>query len=136
MLEFSLPMKAFSVNKMSYRDARFKTQEFKDWFTELIQRLQEIKELSAMGDDWRKNGGYFEIWIEIVYPPHVYYNKSGQVSSKTFDVTNTEKPIVDAIFREVMCVDDRNLIRCTGSKRAGATHSIEIKLKLDAKNGT
>lgn len=129
MIEFSLPMRAFSVNRMNYRDARFKTAEFKDWFNELCARLGEVKELSEMGDDWRKHGGEFCIWIHVKYPYHIYYNKGGTISAKTFDVSNVEKPIVDALFRETMGVDDRFLVKCISEKSDGALYSIDIKLE-------
>ncbi len=129
MVEFTLPMKAFSVNKMNYRDVRFKTAEFKDWFSELCERLQGIKELHELGDDFRAKGGVFCIWITISYPPHIYFTKSHQVSAKTFDCTNVEKPIVDAIFRETMHVDDRYLVKCISEKKAGASNSIFVRLE-------
>lgn len=132
MIEFSLPMRAFSVNRMSYKDVRFKTAEFKEWFNELCNRLGEIKELYDMGNDFKSEGGEFEIEIEVVYPFHIYYNKSNQISAKTFDVTNVEKPLVDAIFRETMGVDDRFLVKCTSSKRDGAMHEINIKLERNS----
>jgi len=129
MVEISLPMRAFSVNRMSYRDARFKTAEFKEWFSELCERLQAFKELMDMGDDFKRDGGEFEIEIEVVYPFHVYYNQSKTISAKTFDVTNVEKPIVDAIFRETMGVDDRFLVKCVSSKRDGGAYAVNIKLE-------
>lgn len=131
-VEFSLPMKCFSVNQMSSRDLRFKTKEYKDWHLEFSTRLQEIKELQDVADMYKAHGGAFLIWIEVVYPPHIFYNKSKQISAKTIDVSNFEKPILDVIFRDTLAVDDRNVVKCVSTKRAGATWSVDIKLELDA----
>jgi hypothetical protein len=130
-IEFTLDMKAFSVNAMSYRDARFKTKEFQDWFRELLTRLEDIKDLTDMADTFKAHGGAFAIEISVLYPSHVYYNKFGQISAKTFDITNVEKPLVDAIFRERMQIDDRNLVDMVSTKGPGSHHQIIIRLKLD-----
>lgn len=129
MIEFSLPMRAFSINKMNYRDVRFKTSEFKLWFTELCERLQAFKELLDTGDDFKREGGVFEISITVKYPHHIFYTKNGTISAKTFDISNVEKPIIDAIFRETMRVDDRYLVSCHSEKVVAATYGIDIKLE-------
>lgn len=129
MIEITLPMKAFSINRMNYRDVRFKTTEFKAWFNELCERLQAYKELLDMGDDFRSQGGEFCLWLTVAYPPHIFYNKSNQISAKTYDLTNVEKPICDAIFRETMRVDDRFLVKCISEKIPAAMNSITIKLE-------
>ncbi len=129
IIEFSLQTKAFSINKMHYRDQRFKTAEYKDWATKVLHLLSEIKELYDMGGDWQRSGGVFAVEFEFVYPAYIYYNKSKQVSSKTFDLSNVEKPLLDLIFGDTMEVNDRNVVKLVSSKRAGAMYAINVSIE-------
>lgn len=131
IVEFSIPMKCFSVNQMSSRDQRFKTKEFKDWHLEISTRLSDVKELQDVADMYKAHGGAFLIWIEVVYPHHIFFNKSKQISAKTIDVSNFEKPLIDVLFRDTLGVNDLNIVQCVSSKRAGASWYIDIKLELD-----
>lgn len=84
-----------------------------------------------MADMWRKSGGIFHIRIQNNYPRHVYYNKLEQVSAKTFDITNCEKPLVDLIMNRFMDVNDRYLTVCVSSKGpVEGPHSLDITLEL------
>lgn len=126
-------MRAFSINAATYRDARFKTKEYKEWHLELQNRICDsdiYKDLLDLASDFKAEGGTFEVTLCVVYPFHVYYNKSKQISAKTFDVTNTEKLLVDVLFGDIMEVNDRYITKCTSSKRAGAMHEIEISIEL------
>lgn len=61
----------------------------------------------------------------------MYYNKHGQVSAKTFDITNCEKPLVDLIMNNFMNVNDRYLTVCVSSKGPVMDRqSIDITIKL------
>ena len=128
--EFSLPIKAFSVNAYHYRDKRHKTAEARAWEEEVKFLLEEHKPLLDLAAEHIKLGGEFTVYLNFVYPKHVFYNKIGQVSAKTFDLSNVEKPILDLLFKETMGVDDRFVTQIVSSKRAGASFAIDIKLKL------
>lgn len=97
----------------------------------ILGHLQNHPDLLRMAEKWQKNGGVFHITIAINYPRQLYYNRFERISAKTFDVTNTEKPLVDLIMNNYMGVDDRNLTVCVSSKGSvEGPHSIDITLEL------
>lgn len=126
---FELNSKPFSVNNYHYRDKRHKTAEARAWEEEIVSQLNELKELSAMADDWRLNGGYFELELIATYPPHIFYTQTGEVSGKTIDVSNFEKPLQDLIFKQ-MGLNDKLVTKLTSSKKAGTHHFLDVRLIL------
>lgn len=133
MIEFELDVKPFSVNQMTYRDARFKTAEYKAWAEMVLAQLSEMdqhKELMAIAADHARLGGVFHVEFTYEYPPHVFYNKSKQVSAKTIDCSNGAKPLLDLIFGDTMKVNDRFVTKLTERKCVGARTRILVKLEF------
>lgn len=125
--------KAFSINKTYSRDMRFKSSEYKDWFIRTKTTIEEheaYKELLDMAGDFNVLGGEFSVHMEVVYPSWLYYNKSGQISAKTFDCSNVEKVLIDLLFGDIMNVNDRNITRLVSTKRAGANFALNVTLEL------
>ena len=131
-VEINLPIKAYSVNAYFYGNRSIKTKEARAYEALVLHLLEDYKQLHDMADIWRESGGYFSIDICVEYPQHIYYNKSGKISAKTFDVTNVEKPLVDLVMNRFMDVDDKNLTSMCSSKRPGPMHSVRIILELHA----
>ncbi len=127
---FNLPIKAYSVNSYYYASKRIKTPGAKAYEKQVLELLEEHKPLLDMADMWRKSGGVFQIAICNNYPTYLYYNKAGQISAKTFDVTNIEKPLVDLVMNTFMGVNDRFLIKCMSTKGPAAKQGIDITLEL------
>lgn len=136
MIEFTLYCRPFSINAYRYRDQRFKTKEAKAWEIEVLELLKNVPGLPIIAEQWRTDGGGFRLWIEVVYPYYMFYNKAKQISAKTMDVTNFEKPLVDLIFQKTMEVDDRFLIECHSSKTPSSISCIKIRLELDTQVST
>ncbi len=126
---FRLEGPAFSVNAYHFRDKRHKTPEARAWENSILAQLNEIKELSAIADEWRLSGGYFILQIAIFYPHHIFYTQSGEISGKTFDCSNVEKPLQDLIFKQ-MGLNDKLVKRLVSEKSAGVQHYMEISLRL------
>lgn len=127
-VEFILPIKAFSINAYHYATRKVKTKEAREW-EELVQsHLDNEKALIDLADTWRKSGGSFEVHIEIMYPHHIFYNKQGCISSKTFDISNTEKLIIDRVFLDRMDVDDRFIVKLVSTKVSGHRHQIKVTI--------
>lgn len=126
---FRLEGPAFSVNNYHYRDKRHKTSEAKAWETGVISQLNEVKELSAIADDWRLYGGYFELDINCIYPAHVFYTQSGEISGRTFDCSNVEKPLQDLIFKQ-LGINDKLVKRLVSEKSVGTHYCIDITIRL------
>ncbi len=129
MIEFTLPIKPFSVNAYRCRDQRFKTAEAQDWETRIKYMLEDYaKEFNEMQTDFETFGGEFHVCLTAYYPNHVYYNKAGAVSAKTIDLSNFEKPLIDMIFRESLGVDDRFITKLSSKKQAGASDGIDVRI--------
>lgn len=125
-----LPLKAFSVNAYHFRDKRHKTPEARAWEASVQEALVEHKVLIDMADKWRTNGGVFHVELDFIYPPHIFYTKGGYISSKTFDLSNIEKPLIDQVFGDIMDVNDKLITRLVSRKLCGPTHGIVIRLEL------
>jgi Holliday junction resolvase RusA-like endonuclease len=134
-IEFILPVKAFSINQMSCRDARFKTSAYKDWATAVLQYIRDLdnyKTLLDIAAEHKAKNGTFSIKIIVHYPFHEFFNKSQQVSSKTIDVTNFEKPLVDLIFKDIMELNDKYVTEMLSRKEASSHHYITVAIRLSA----
>ena len=130
--ELHLPIKAFSINAYHYRDKRHKTAEARAWEQEVLFLLEEHKSLLDVAAEHIKRGGEFTVYLTFSYPKHIFYNKLDQVSAKTFDLTNVEKPIIDLIFLQTMGCDDRYITQVVSRKQVGASYGIDIKIRLYA----
>lgn len=129
MVEFTLQGKAFSVNKAYYATRKVLTAEAKAWQAEITAQLEELKCLSEFASDFKENPGPIELRLVFYYPQHVFYNAQGQISSKTFDVDNSCKLLIDMLF-STMGVNDKNIVKLVAEKRAGAQHYIGVQLLL------
>lgn len=131
-MKFTLQIKPFSVNAYHYRDKRHKTAEARAWEAQVLEALEpHEKTLLEIADDWNKAGGCFRVVLTFLFPPHIFYNKAGQISSKTFDLTNVEKPIIDMIFGQVMNVNDKTIVQVISQKLPGPMYAIEVTLELE-----
>lgn len=120
---FTIPTAAYSVNKMTYSDKRHKTQEFRQWEDQfriwLGAHVGELKKLQ---------GPTFAVEMNFEYPKEVFYTKQNFVSSKTFDLSNVEKPIQDLIFK-AMDKNDKLVVSLSSLKYPGCTYAIHIKIQ-------
>ena len=128
-IRFKIPLGAFSVNKMSTRDARFKTAAYKDWATKVLWYLSKVPELQTLKENYNGKDTFF-VQIVSYYPGHIFYNKQGIISSKTVDCSNFSKPILDLIFGDTLNINDKMVTKLVEEKRAGSDLSLEITLIL------
>ena len=120
---FCIPMPAFSINKSTYTDKRHKTQEFRIWEGQFNIWLNEHKlHLSYL------TGPVYAVEMFFEYPYEVFYNKAGAINSKTFDLSNVEKPILDLIFR-AMEKNDKTVVELSSMKYPGIKHSMFFKIQ-------
>jgi len=115
-------MKAFSINQAFYATRKVKTKECRDWETRFEAYLDEVPNLSRLAT--YKN---FHIEIDIIWPKEIFYNSKGEISSKTFDCSNTEKIILDCLFKKIQ-TNDKYVTKLTSSKAAG--HGYEIRIRI------
>lgn len=132
--EISLPMKAFSINAFYSRDVRHITKEGRAWCQELYFRLDEQREkLQPIIDAFNVAGGQFWVTVVVRYPATIFYNKQGQVSARTFDLSNTEKSLLDVLFTKVMGIDDRFITKLVSCKTPSTEYGIDLTIELEAK---
>ncbi len=129
-LTFSLAVNAFSVNKMTYRDVRFKSAEYKEWATRVLHLLSEEKGLVDLAAQFDDSKHAFAVSVIVEYPQHIFYNKAGAISSKTVDCTNVGKPLIDLIFGDTMEINDKYITHYSESKRPGALSRLVITIEL------
>lgn len=99
--KFVLNVKPFSINAIHYRDGKRKTVEAREWECTIFNALSTTKHLADMKElktafDPLRHG--FAIKLTCYYPEIMYKTKLGNISSKTMDITNWEKPLVDVLF--------------------------------------
>lgn len=120
---FTIPTAAFSINKSTYTDKRHKTQAFRNW-----EQQFNIWLGSHVGELCKLQGPTFAIEMNFEYPRDMFYNKGGVISSKTFDLSNVEKPIQDLIFK-AMDKNDKLIVSLNSLKYPGCTHAIHIRIQ-------
>jgi hypothetical protein len=140
-----LPLKPFSINKMSYRDKRYKTVEAQDWSHTVLHHLsqednkQKLKELREFFEP-KKHA--YSIELGFFYPAEILHTKDGRISAKSHDLSNVEKPLIDLIFlpkyfdtpspygAENLNVDDKYLVDMKSSKRTSEDYKMIVKIEI------
>ena len=131
VVELSIPLKPMSVNAYTYGSKKFKTKEareyeqvFGDYLNNYESKLKELK------DEWEREYRTFKVTVVVTHPDSIFLNNDGRVSSKTFDVDNVLKPILDMIFRH-MEINDKNVIKLVSEKVSGDDWLISVTLELN-----
>jgi hypothetical protein len=122
-----------------------KTTKAREWTMQVLHALNEpsIKEALA---DLRKAFNIkkhtYGLDLTFNYPSQVFKNKAGLISSKTMDISNVEKPLIDLLFlqkyfdlespngAENLNIDDKFLTELCSRKQSGEYYSIDITIKL------
>lgn len=86
--------------------------------------------LAGIGARHVQVNGTFAVLLEFVYPKAVFYNKQGTISSKSHDLSNVEKGLIDLIFGATMGVNDKYITKLVSTKRSGAEYSINVQIEL------
>lgn len=135
----------FSINKMSYRDKRYISQDAKNWFKLVFKELDKENNqlaLSNLRNEFNPKLHTYDIKLEFFYPPHILYTKAGLISSKSHDLSNIEKPLIDLLFlpkyfeKKVpqgvknLNIDDKYITSMSSSKRISNNHTIKITLEI------
>lgn len=120
----AIPMKAFSLNAAFYASRKIKTRECREWergIESYLLRSLAIKKLAAYKE--------FHVSMGFVYPQQVFYNAKGDISAKTFDLSNSEKLLLDCIFRVIGSpANDKMVTQLISSKQPGDQYLIKIEI--------
>ncbi len=141
---FHLSGQTFSINAM-YGPKKFKTAAARDWEMTVLHQLNsptnqlKFENLRAHFD---VNKHSFAVYIIVEYPAAKFYNKEGNISAHTKDVSNVEKPLIDLFFLSKyfglespygcrnMNADDRFITRMMSIKRPGTAYKISFSIKI------
>lgn len=146
VLELSLFGHPVSINSAYYNKAngKIRTKEYREWGDELLVQMRDYKskfdEFLAAYDE-TKHG----IAVDIVHtiPKRYYYTVEGLMSSRTPDITNIEKPLIDMIFdakyngrivkgKKVynLAINDKNIVKMKSAKYPSNLYTITVKIQL------
>lgn len=133
-MHFKLQTKPFSVNQMSCRDARYKSAAFKDWYVktrQLILASPQYPDLLIMAEDFQAlKDPRLLMELHVTYPAGMFHNAQGSISSKTMDVSNFEKPLIDLIVGDLMHLNDKHVVKLISTKSPGAELCIDVHIEL------
>ena len=140
-MKIIIPFAAYSVNNYYYGDKRHgKRAEAKQWEYQINWELnkyqpafEDIKRQFVLGEHGFK--------VTFVFAYKSFFNKAGVISSKVFDVSNVEKPLLDLLFNPCnhgqapykspnINIDDRFVVEMLSKKCQGDSDSIEITIEL------
>ena len=139
--QIEIPHKPYSVNALYYRDGKRKKRETVEWEQSILEYLRDDNiqpELAKIRDNFDKFKHSIYIDIEYIFPHSILYTQKGCLSSKAFDISNMEKPLIDVIFlpkfSSESCknleIDDRYISKMSSSKSSGSQHSIRLRIEL------
>lgn len=146
---FVIDSKAFSLNKYLTGNGRFKSQDAVQWEASVIHKLSNpefLEQFKEFADKFDRTQHRFEVELICYYPRTIFYTKKGEVSGRTFDCSNVEKPIIDILFGESyynkshpyglknINSDDRAICDLISRKRPADEHRVEVTIKLHTLN--
>ena len=141
MLTLNLPTKPYSVNAYFYGNRSIKKREAVEWESRIIEFLRTEKtqkDLNNFRNSFDSSKHSILVDIILTYPQEIIYTKKQQLSAKAFDISNTEKPLIDVLFlpkystktsRNIE-IDDKYISKMSSEKVAGNSHNIEVKIQL------
>jgi len=140
-LKFLIPTKAYSINAYYYKSRNQKRREAVEWEMNVVNRFRdetfkkEIEEFKKLFNP-EKHGLVFN--LIYFYPKNIVLTKEGRLSSRAFDLTNVEKPIVDLITAEYHCtdlcknleIDDKHIMKVKSEKGIAKNHAIYVEIDI------
>lgn len=147
-----LPIKPLSINStncVSRSGRLIKTAQANEWNISAFEALNSDENQEAINKlkkyfDYKKH--QYSIKIIAHFPRSHFYKKDGTLSSKSMDVSNFEKAVIDVLFLPKHCnrpapfgvnnleVDDKYITKCIGEKRATDHEHHFIKIILGIKD--
>ena len=143
--KFTIHCKPFSVNSMYYSQRNIKTADCREWTAQILFALNAeapTKAMEALRSYFDPKKHVYRVAFTFRYPKHLYFTKNGDISSRTMDCTNVEKPLLDILFSTQYfnkpCPDgaanlntnDRYVASCYSCKLPAEVHSIDIELEI------
>lgn len=140
-------LKPISINSVygSIGQGFYKTTSATEWTYQVFDALstdENIDKFKRLRDYFDPNKHTYSIKLIATYPHAEFITKKGRISSRTIDITNWEKPLIDCIFLPKffdstppygcanLNMDDKFLTEMSSKKKAGDKYLIEIELEI------
>lgn len=143
--KFTLHEKPFSTNSFYTGNGRFKTTAAKEWSASILFALNNpdiLSKLKELREHFNPKKHSYQIEFTFYYPKSIFFNKSGELSHKSFDITNCEKHLQDLLFSskvfgtnspyecENLNIDDKFVTDLVSRKRPGVDYKIEVSIGI------
>lgn len=142
-----LNLKPISINSVygSIGQGFYKTSSATEWTYQVFDSLSQpetLEKLKKLREAFDPNLHTYRIKLIATYPHSEFITKKGQISSRTIDITNWEKPLIDCIFLPKffdsvppygcanLNIDDKFLTEMHSKKKAGDEYKIEIEIEI------
>jgi hypothetical protein len=102
-IKLVLKIKPFSINAMFAKSRGFTTAKYKDWSYQVFHQLdteENLKKMAEFKEEFDPLVNCIHLHLKSSYPKSVFIKKAGGISSRTHDISNIEKPLIDLIFDE------------------------------------
>lgn len=140
-IKFSLPFRAISVNDSYYGNRKFgMKKEAKEWTYavnwELAKHSSQFESLKN-----QFNPKIHGLSVSFLFIYKEFFNKSGSISSKIYDLTNCEKLLLDLIVDSAhhgpapykspnLNINDKHVIELISRKTSGSADEIVVEIKI------
>lgn len=140
-----LTIKAFSINDMYYATVKKKTAKAREWSMNVFHHLNTVKNLEKLNSlraHFKPKKHQYKVDLIFFFPPEVLTTKADELSSRAFDISNIEKPLIDLLFLPIyynkehptgcknLKIDDKTITDLSSKKRASPDNNYYIKIKL------
>jgi hypothetical protein len=142
-IKLLLNIEPYSVNKYFYGNRSIKRRQTVEWELRIIDCLKSDKtqkELEEFRNLFSFEKNSLKIDMIFHYPKEILYTKKNHLSSRAFDISNVEKPLIDVIFLakysndkvKNLEIDDKYIVEMSSKKTHSKdlNHYIEIIIEL------
>lgn len=110
-------------------------------FNCLTQHDNQVK-VAKLKSEFNEITHAYSVAIVAYYPESEFYTKKGTISSRTVDLSNAEKGLIDCLFlpkfdalpfpqgANNLCVDDRCIVDMSSKKRPAKERAIEVTITI------
>ena len=99
-VSFTIKAPPFSINKAYYRNRQL-TQEARTWREQILVQLQQpllLELIRALKKEFQPSKHALSVTYDFYFPRHLLFTKKGEISKRSFDLTNIEKLLQDNLF--------------------------------------
>ena len=138
---FTLKIKPFSVNQMYGRERNRKTMDCYDWeaqFCHLLRQDAPQKALKELREAFDSSNHAYVVRLTFGFHSSIFFTKDGAISSRSFDLTNLEKPILDLLcgpkYHEQeapnLNCDDKLVVQVVSAKKVQQEPGYSIRVAI------